>query len=120
MPDPAPLHYATPHRPPALRPNGLAVFAFLWTLAVTPAAVALFFHARHWAAAALSPAGRTTFGVAALVLAPAVAMIAGYVATERGAGWDSPYRWTTLAVVAVPLSSAVMSLGVMYWVGVLR
>jgi hypothetical protein len=120
MPETAPLQYATPRRPATLRPNGLALFAFLWTLAVTPAAVTLFFRAREWAASALSPTGRTAFAVAALVLAPAVAMIAGYVATERGAGWDSPYRWTTLAVVAVPLSSAVMSLGVMYWVGVLH
>jgi len=119
MPDPAPLHYATPHRPAAVRPNGLAVFAFLWTLAVTPAAVAVFFRAREWAATTLTPAGCAALGVAALVLAPAVAVIAGYVATERGAGWDSPYRWTTLAVVAVPLSSAVMSVGVMYWVRVL-
>ena len=116
MSDPALLHYATPPRRADLRLNGLAVFALVWTVAVAPTAALLFFHVSAWAASVVSRAAFQGISVVALVLTPAVAVLSGYVATERGAGWDSPYRWTALAVVAVPLASVITSAGAMYWV----
>ena len=116
MSDHALLHYAMPPRTAVQRrANGLAIFAFIWAFAVSPPAVLLFFRVREWAAGALPHAAFSALAVAALALTPAIAVISGYVATERGAAWDSPYRWTALAIVAVPLASIMTSAGMMYW-----
>jgi hypothetical protein len=44
-------------------------------------------------------------------MTPAVAVLSGYVATERGAPWDSPYQATGLAVCAVPVAWVMMVVG---------
>ena len=104
------LNYATPPRHPlAPRVNRLAVFAFGWTFVVSPLSMLVFFHA----AGAAFPSTGFALKLAALVLTPAVALVAAYVATERGSPWDSPYRWTQLAVCAAPFAWIMTCAGAM-------
>ena len=84
------LQYATPRRDVQTpRPDWLAVFSFLWAFTVAPAAIV----------ASVAEHTPLPLRFAALVLVPLVAAVTGYVATERGAPWDSPYRATGLAVM---------------------
>ena len=111
------LNYATPPRHIAPRANWLAVFSFAWTFGVTPLAVLLYFVARGEGVAgpwALS------FGIASLVGIPGVGLLSGYAATERGAAWDSGYRWTGFAVWSAPVAGAMTSAGVMFWLRALH
>ena len=107
------LNYATPPRHPiAPRADWLAVFSFGWTFAVAPPVMLLFYvTAEEGAAAGLfSP-----LGFVALVATPAVAVLSGYFATERGAPWDSPYRATGFAVFAVPTAWLMMAAGALVY-----
>ena len=107
MPDDALLNYATPRmHAQTPRADWLAVFSFLWAFMVSPAAILASVHAGEGASAPL----RFT----ALVVVPLVAAVTGYVATERGAPWDSPYRATALAVWAVPVAWVMMAVGVVF------
>jgi hypothetical protein len=116
MIDDAPLDYATPRgHLLAPRANWLAVFAFVWTFAVVlPVGVVLLYGWREFRAA-LPPTVFVPLGVAGLVVVPAVALVCAFVATERGAAWDSGYRWTGFAVWAAPFASLMTSAGVMFW-----
>ena len=106
MPDDAVLNYATPRRDGRTqRPDWLAVFSFLWTFGVSlPAAL--------WIMLAVDRAGPLHLGV--LVLTPAVAAACAYAATERGAAWDSGYRWTGFAVWAAPFATVMTSAGLLF------
>jgi hypothetical protein len=108
--DDAVLNYATPRRDAQTpRADWLAVFSFLWAFAVSPAGVIVLL--QGWEQAS------TPLRFALLVLTPAVAVVAGYVATERGAPWDSPYRATGLAVCAVPVAWLMMAVGTVFCLG---
>jgi hypothetical protein len=105
------LNYATPPRHSITpRANWLAVFSFGWTFVVAgPAMVA--FLASPAAERASHPDNFSLPGFASLVAAPAVAVLSGYVATERGAPWDSPYLATGLAVFSVPVAWVMTAVG---------
>jgi hypothetical protein len=112
------LNYATPPRHPlAPRVNWLAVFAFAWTFAVSPTVMLLFVHALDGGVGTLPSTRSIALKLAALILTPAVALGSAFVATERGAPWDSPYRWTQLAVCAAPFGWIMLGSGFMFWVG---
>ena len=112
------LNYATPPRLLITpRANWLAVFSFAWTFAVAPPVMALFFMAGDDRLAGWSPAFPLPAFVS-LVVTPAVAVLSGYVATERGAAWDSPYRATGLAVCAVPTAWLLTAVGALLWFGI--
>lgn len=104
MADDALLSYATPRtHAQTPRADWLAVFSFAWTFATCPSA-----------AFALVAAGEQMTGplrFALLVLMPAVGVVCGYIATERGAPWDSPYRATGLAVCSVPVACLMVAAG---------
>jgi hypothetical protein len=115
------LHYATPRgHLLAPRANWLAVFAFVWTFAVVPPVVLPLVYEWRAFRAALPPALFVPLGVAGLVAVPAVALVCAFVATERGAAWDSGYRWTGFAVWAAPFAGLMTSAGVMFWFRELR
>ena len=109
------LDYATPRHSITPRANWLAVFSFVWTFALSPAVVMLFFHEWDSFTGAVPRWAFMTLGVLALVAVPAAGFVSALVATERGAGWDSPYRWTSLAVCAGPIAGVMVSGGVMFW-----
>ena len=105
MPDQALLNYATARIPAQTpRPNWLAVFSFFWTFAVAAPVMLHFLGGGDSNAVPLRPPGLSSLEFLLLVINPAVAVLSGYVATERGAPWDSPYRVTGLAVCAVPIA----------------
>ena len=109
------LHYATPRgHLLAPRANWLAVFAFAWTFGVVPPVVLPLLYRWQVIRAALPAAAFVPLGVLALVVVPAVALVSAFVATERGAAWDSGYRWTGFAVWAAPFASVMTSAGVMF------
>jgi len=115
MSDESLLNYATPRvHAQTPRPNWLAVFSFAWTFALSPTVVMLFFHASDSLDATLPDWAYMALGVLALVAVPAAGFVAAIVATERGAGWDSPYRWTGFAVCAGPVASVVVCGGLSF------
>ena len=112
------LNYATPPRHSITpRANWLAVFSFAWAVAVAPPVMLLFFVTSR-AEAGGSAAGFSPWAFVALVVTPAVAVLSGYVATERGAPWDSPYRATGFAVCAVPAAWLLMVVGTLVCFGI--
>jgi hypothetical protein len=105
------LNYATPPRHPITpRANWLAVFSFFWTFAVSPPVIVWFLLATEVESDPRG-GGFSTIAFFSLVLTPMIAVLTGYAATERGAGWDSPYRATTLAIWAVPAAWLMMVAG---------
>lgn len=103
------LDYATPRRD-ALTPRAdwLAVFSFLWTFAVSlPAALWITLRVEH----------PGPLHLVALVLTPAVAVVCAHAAAERGAAWDSGYRFTAFAVWAAPFATVITSAGLLFWLG---
>jgi len=114
------LNYATPPRHVAPRANWLAVFSFAWTFGVAPMAILLYFLARGEARPDVAGLWGVSLGLTSLVGVPGVGLLSGYAATERGAAWDSGYRWTGFAVWAAPVAGAMTSCGVMFWLRALH
>jgi hypothetical protein len=108
------LNYATPPRNIPPRANWLAVFSFAWTFGVAPLAILLYFVVRGEAAQNAAGLWGLSAGVMSLVGVPGVGLLSGFAATERGAAWDSGYRWTGFAVWAAPVAGAMTSGGVMF------
>ena len=103
------LNYATPRRD-ALTPRAdwLAVFSFLWTFAVAlPLAAWVTIHVER----------PSPLHLALRVLVPAVAVVCAHISVERGAAWDSGYRWTAFAVWAAPFAAVLVSAGLLFWIG---
>jgi len=112
------LQYATPPQyPQTPRANWLAVFSFGWTFAVSPLVMARFVQPAESAARIGHGHPFPTLTFLALVVTPAVAFVTGYAATERGAGWDSPYRATGLAVWSAPVAWLLMLAGAAFCFG---
>ena len=113
--DPVSLGYATPRvDAQAPRANWLAVFSFAWTFGVTPGVMLLFLHGPVRVASVLpSWWGGEVLNALALVGAPLAGWVSAHVATERGAGFDSPLRWTPLAVWAAPFANVMLGVGLM-------
>jgi hypothetical protein len=113
------LNYATPPQyPQAPRANWLAVFSFFWTFAVAAPVMIHVLRAGDGNTVPLRPPGVSSLEFLLLVINPAVAVLSGYVATERGAPWDSPYRATGLAVCAVPVAWVMAVAGAMLCFGI--
>jgi hypothetical protein len=106
------LNYATSPRHLAPRANWLAVFSFAWTFGIAPSVALLFFVARGEAGA--GGLWGASLGILSLVGVPGVGLLSGHAATERGAAWDSGYRWTGFAVWAAPVAGAMTSVGIMF------
>lgn len=109
------LSYATPRYSPAGRVNRLAVFSFLWTFGVSLPASLLFCYALGGASSAVPNVAFIGLAVLLLVGLPAVGLVSAVAATERGAPWDSGYRWTALAVWAAPAATIMTSVGAVAW-----
>ena len=104
------LNYATPPRHIAPRANWLAVFSFAWTFGVAPSVALLFFVTRGASGAGLWHA---SLGMISLIGVPGVGLLSGHAGMERGAAWESGYRWTGFAVWAAPVAGAMTSAGLM-------
>ena len=108
------LSYATPRvdaHPP--RANWLAVFSFGWTFLVTPGVMLLFLHGSEALASVQPRWGGEVLDALALVGVPLVGWASAHVATERGAAFDSPFRWTPLALWAAPFANGMFAVGLL-------
>lgn len=114
------LNYSTPPRLLSPRANWLAVFSFAWTFGAAPLSICLYAAGSAALARAAPGWASVTLELLALVAVPAVGSVAAFVATERGAGWDSPYRWTALAVWASPFANMTVGGGVVFCARALR
>ena len=109
---PVSLTYATPRvdaHPP--RPNWLAVFAFVWTFVVTPGVMVLVLRRPETVTSVPLEWRGELFGGLALVGVSLIGWASAHVATERGAPFDSPFRWTALAVWAAPFANVMLGVG---------
>ena len=109
---PVNLCYATPRVDPhPRRPNWLAVFSFAWTFGVTPGVMLLLPRGAEALPTVLPPWGGEVLNALALVAVPLAGWASAHVAAERGAAFDSPFRWTSLAVWAAPFANVMLGAG---------